>query len=125
VSLRVFTLYGAAILLLLIMIPAVTYIRMRRTHYTFEDGWLIIASGILFVREKAYELTHLIDLEITRGPIDLVTGNCKLHLNFDKFGKVTLYGLGKIGIVKELRTSLMNLARLLRSHPLIKGIILT
>jgi Uncharacterized conserved protein len=111
------------ILLVCLVASLVTIIRVRRTRYIFNGGWLIIITGVIFTSEKVYELTHLTDAEITRGPLDQLTNNAKLHLAFHNHGTIVLTGLAPFEELREIRTRLNNLSRMLRSNPLLKGIV--
>ncbi|WP_081074874.1 tetratricopeptide repeat protein [Burkholderia stagnalis] len=99
------------------------YITFRRKRYTFREGWLISRTGVFFVSEKTYEITHLVNAGVTRGPLDQITGNGRLTLAFEKHGELTLHGLAPIQELYEIRDKLNNLSRMLRSHPNVKGII--
>jgi membrane protein YdbS with pleckstrin-like domain len=95
----------------------------RRTRYTFRRGWLVVRHGVLFTSEKPYELTHLVDAKLTQGPLEQLTGNGKLHLNFDKHGTPVLIGFMPIDDLRQLRMRLNDVSRLLRSNPLLKGLV--
>jgi len=113
----------ALILLVAFVGSLVAVIRIRRTRYIIDGGWLIVISGAVFTSEKPYELTHLTDTEITRGPLDQLTNNGKLHLTFHGQGRIVIRGLAPYNELRDIRTRLNNLSRMLRSNPLLKGIV--
>jgi membrane protein YdbS with pleckstrin-like domain len=121
---------GPELLILFVPVLALTWLtalfrllRARRTRYTFRGGWLIVRRGVFFTSEKAYELTHLVDANLTQGPLDQLTGNGKLHLNFDKHGTPVLVGFLPVEDLRQLRMRLNDVSRLLRSNPLLKGLV--
>jgi membrane protein YdbS with pleckstrin-like domain len=114
----------AAAVLILLIFPIPALIRALTTCYDFRDGYLYATKGgVLFRSEKSYELTHLLDTTIARGPLDFLTNNGSLHLHFEKHGTVVLRGLAPMSELKKIRDDLNNFSRLLRSHPVLKGLI--
>ena len=107
----------------LLFVFLVRSLRLLRARYTFRGGWLYRRSGLLFVHDESFELIHLVDAEVTRGPISQMTGYGTLILHFDKRGTVKIRGVAKINELYALRDDLMNGARILRSHPIVKGLI--
>src|SRR5215470_4735611 len=98
-------------------------LRMRRNRFLFRGGWLLVREGVIFQTETPYELTHLIEVKLTRGPLDRLTGNGKLHLHFDKHLPVVLHGVAPIDTLRDVQSKLIQVSRLLRSNPALKGIV--
>jgi hypothetical protein len=114
----------ALVALILLIFPIATLIRACTTCYDFRDGFLYATKGgVLFRHEKSYELTHLLDTTIARGPLDFLTNNGSLHLHFEKHGTVVLRGLAPMPELKQIRDDLNNFSRLLHSFPVLKGLI--
>ena len=109
----------------ILSIYAISLLRARkRTKYIFSKGWLHVESGGFFAVQtfQSFELIHLIDAEISCGPLDQLTGNGVLQLVFEKQEKsVKLQGLGPISEISSLPYELMNLARLMRSSSLVRS----
>jgi len=73
--------------------------------------------------DKTEEITHLLDSTLTQGFVETITNNAVLVLNFGQLGKMEFRGLARRGELKKIRQDLNNLARMLRSNPLFRGII--
>lgn len=108
-------------LLVLVLVCISSVVRPAFTRFEFREGFMIIRRGIVFRSEKIFELQHLSKVDIKRGPLDLLSRNGKLIMNFEGH-RVVLQGLAPIGELPGIRDRLMYLRRLIRSHPLAHGI---
>lgn len=117
----------APVLYLIPVLPIVyAIVRLRcrkRTHYTIYQGWIHIQTGGFFCIKhyQSYELLHLIEAEVSCGPLDQLTGNGVLLLKFEHGINAELRGLGPIEEIRQLPYDLMNLTRLMRSSSLVRS----
>ena len=115
---------------LLITVPLLAFLLVKlintlRTRYTIKGGWVRVSLGYGFIQsaEKPEEFAHLIDTTLMRSPWGLLTNNGLLILNFGTLGQMHLRGLAKFSELTEIRNDLINLSRMLRSNPVLKGLI--
>jgi tetratricopeptide (TPR) repeat protein len=116
---------GLAIAAILLIVLFVQFVNMRRTRYFIKSGWIRVKRGHGFFStdDKPQELTHIIDTNLKRSPWGLITNNGVLLLNFGTLGKMHLRGLASYKELEEIRADLINLSRMLRSNPALKGLI--
>ena len=124
--LAVFVLGAVAFTFLWMIVSAFTLASIKARRYRFDRGFLYIKAGLLATNETQRELLHLTDIGLQQSVLDRLTRNGKLTLTFDRRGKpdvVIMRGLASIDELRVLRTRLLNLSRLLRGNPLVRGII--
>lgn len=118
-------LFPLAFLLLCLLIVFVKFVNVRRTRYTIKDGWIRVDRGHGFLKktDTTQEVTHLEETSLEQGLLETVTNNAILVLHFGRLGKMHLRGLAPRRELKKIREELNNLYRMLRSNPLLKGLV--
>jgi tetratricopeptide (TPR) repeat protein len=115
-----------AFLLVCLLIAFVKLVNVARTRYTIKDGWIKVelGHGFLQKRDKAEEVTHLLETSLEQGLVETMTNNAVLVLNFGhNLARMRVRGLAPRGELKKIRGDLNNLYRMLRSNPLLKGLV--
>jgi hypothetical protein len=115
----------AFLILFVVWVSAlVRLLRARRSRFIFRDGWLIVRKGIIFQEDTPYEFMHLDEAKVTRNPIDLLTGNGKLLLYFNKKQTpVVLHGVAPIDKLRQVQSDLIDLKRQLSGIQALKGLL--
>ncbi len=116
----------APFFLIIFLIVFIKIVNIKRSRYTIKDGWIKVEVGHGFLRKKdrVVEVTHLIETSLEQGLVETVTNNAVLVLNVGKdLPKMRLRGLAPRRELKKIREELNNLYRMLRSNPLLKGLV--
>jgi hypothetical protein len=99
------------------------YVGVRMVRITIQKGRVQIKEGILFRRLSNLELWRVSDIELQRTFLNLLTGDGTLVIGLHHGGKLTVRGLARGTQLEDMYQKLLNLVFLLRSNPLVKGII--
>jgi tetratricopeptide (TPR) repeat protein len=113
-------------ILLCLFIVFLKIVNMARTRYTIKDGWIRVELGHGFLQktDETEEITHLIDTSLKQGLLETITNNAVLVLNFGPhIARMRLRGLAPRRELKKIREELNDLYRMLRSNPLLKGLV--
>lgn len=100
-------------------------LRGATTEYRISGGRLTITRGILWRRTRQVELWRVQDIERRQGLVDRLTGHGELKFRAVSVpgGMVTVRGLARGKRLRQLHQQLLDLVFLLRTNPVVKGII--
>jgi hypothetical protein len=103
-------------LMALSLAGTVIFLQSRFTKYTISGGWIKVKKGIIFVDEKMWEVLHLNSAVIESGPINRLTRNGCLVIEFDHSRRLELKGLASIDDLNIIRDDLIFRAWILRGY---------
>jgi hypothetical protein len=107
----------------------VGYVRVRSITVTIEQGRLQISRGIFGRRLVNVDLWHVRGIQLERSFVNRLTGHGTLMLELAQQSGVNgnkpleLVGIARGQRLEDLYQQLLNAVFLLRSNPLVKGII--
>lgn len=107
------------------LLLAVYLLRAATTVYEISGGRLTVERGILWRRIRQVELWRIQGIERRQGLIDRITGHGELRFTTVSApgGVIKVRGLARGRRLKDIHAQLVDLVFLLRSNPVVKGII--